>query len=71
MTALVADSLVPLLPASPPAAAGSALPVSSQVDDPRAPKLKLRADGTAEKAAGIILADSLMKRVVVRRHGWQ
>ena len=69
MTALGADSLVPLSPASPPAAADSALPVSSQVDDPQALQPKLHADGIEEKAAGIILAVSLMKRVAVRLHG--
>ena len=69
MTALGADSLLPLSPASPPAAAGSALLVCSQVDASQALQLKMQADGIEEEAPGIILADSLMKRVAVRRHG--
>ena len=69
MTALGVDSLGPLWPASSPAAAGSALLVSSQVDDPQALQLKMQADGIEEEAAGIILAVSLMKRLAVRRHG--
>lgn len=69
MTALGADSLLPLSPASPPAAAGSALLVSSQVDASQALQLKTQADGIEEEAPAIILADSLMKRVAVRRHG--
>ena len=69
MTALGADSLVPLSPASPPAAAGSALLVSSQVDDFQALQPKMQADCIEEEAVGIILAISLMKRLAVRRHG--
>ena len=69
MTALGADSLVPVSPASTPVAAGGAFPVSSQVDDPQALQTKMQADGIEEEAAGIILAVSLRKRLAVRRHG--
>lgn len=69
MTALGADSLVPVSPASTPAAAGGELSVSSQVDDPQTLQPKMQAGGVEEEAADIILAVSPMKRLAVRRHG--